>query len=93
MDISTECRERGSRVFFNLVQDNFLSQHVLEATRGEKVLDIVLSSQKEFVDNVKICEPLGCSDHMQIHFIIQVMGDRNRKKGTGKFFTKEDIRT
>ena len=40
-----------------LVQDSFLSQHVLELTRGESVLDIVLSSQKEFVDDVKICEP------------------------------------
>ena len=45
---------------------------MLEPTRGEKVLDIVLSSQKEFVDNVKICEPLGCSDHNQIYFIIKV---------------------
>ena len=76
MDISTEYRERGSRVF---KQDSFLSQHVLEATRGENVLDIVLSSQKEFVDNVKICEPLGCSDHNQIYFIIKVKGERNRK--------------
>ncbi|KAK2191456.1 hypothetical protein NP493_53g17003 [Ridgeia piscesae] len=49
-----------------------------EATRGENVLDIVLSSQKEFVDNIKICEPLGCSDHNQIHFIIKVKGERNR---------------
>ena len=74
-------RVPGERIksFFNLVQDSFLSQHVLEATRGENVLDIVLSSQKEFVDNVKICEPLGCSDHNQIHFIIKVMGERNRK--------------
>ena len=78
VDISTEYRERGSRDL-NLVQDSFLSQHVLEATRGENVLDIVLSSQKEFVDNVKICEPLGCSDHNQIHFIIKVKGERNRK--------------
>ena len=52
---------------------------MLEAARGENVLDIVLSSQKEFVDNVKICEPLGCSDHNQIHFIIKVKGERNRK--------------
>ena len=50
---------------------------MLEATRGENVLDIVLSSQKEFVDNVKLCEPLGCSDHNQIHFIIKVKGERN----------------
>ena len=70
---------REDQEFFNLVQDSFLSQPVLEATRGANVLDIVLSSQKEFVDNVKICEPLGCNDHNQIHFIIKVKGERNRK--------------
>ena len=51
---------------------------MLEATRGENVLDIVLSSQKEFVDNVNIYEPLGCSDHNQIYVIIKVKGERNR---------------
>ena len=66
--------------FLNLVQESFLTQHVFEATRGENVLYIVLSSQKECVDNVKICEPLGCSDLNQICFIINVKGERNRKK-------------
>ena len=74
-------RVLGDRIklFLNLVQDSFLSQHVLEATRGKNVLDIDLSSQKEFVDSVKICQPLGCSDHNQFHFIIKVKGERNRK--------------
>ena len=76
---SLQSTGREDQEFFNLVQDSFLSQLVLEATRGENVLYIVLSSQKEFVDNVKICEPLGCSDHNQIHFIIKVKGERNRK--------------
>ena len=66
-------------MFLNLVQNSFLTQHVLEPTRGENVLDIVLSSQKEFVDNVKICEPLGWGDHNQINFIIKVKEERNRK--------------
>ena len=65
--------------FLNLVQDSVIIQHVLEPTRGKNVLDIVLSSQKEFVENVKICEPLGCSDHNQIYFIIKVKGEWNRK--------------
>ena len=65
--------------FFNLVQNSFLTQHVLEPTRGENVLDIVLSSQKECIDNVMICEPLGCSDHNQIYVIIKVKGEQNRK--------------
>ena len=34
-----------------LVQDNFLTQHVLEPTRATRVLYIVLSSQKELVYN------------------------------------------
>ena len=42
-----------------LVQDNFLTQHVLEPSRAARVLDIVVSSQKEFVDKVVIQEPLG----------------------------------
>ena len=41
--------------FLFLIQDSFLTQHVLEPTRGESILHIVLSSQKELVDNVKIC--------------------------------------
>ena len=74
-------RVPGERIksFFNVVQDSFLSKHVLEAIRGEKVFDIVLSSQKECFDNVKICEPLGCSDHNQIYFNIKVKGVRHRK--------------
>ena len=46
-----------------LVQDNFLTQHALELARAARVLDIVLSSQKKFIDNVVIQEPLGSSDH------------------------------
>ena len=50
---------REDQEFLNLVQDSFLSQHVLEPTRGKNVLDIALSSQKEFVDNVMICGHWG----------------------------------
>ena len=37
-----------------LIQNNFLTQHVLEPTRGARVLYLVLLSQKEFVDKIKI---------------------------------------
>ena len=66
--------------FIFLIQDSFLTQHVLEPTRGENVLDIVLSSQNELVDNVKIHEPLGNSDHKQIHFDINVKSECKLKK-------------
>ena len=63
-----------------LIQDSFLTQHGLEPTKEENVLDIVLSSQKEFEDNVTIYEPLGSSDHDQIHFDINVKSESKIKK-------------
>ena len=54
-----------------LVQDNLLTQHVLEPTRAARVLDIVLSSHTLFVDNVSMQEPFGSSDHNQLHFNIK----------------------
>ena len=49
----------------------FLTQDVLEPTRGGNVLDLILSSQNELIDNVKVHEPLGSSYHNQIHFNIK----------------------
>ena len=71
-----------------LVQDNFLTQHVLEPTRAARVLDIVLSSQKEFVDNVVIQEPLGSSDHNQLHFNIKIKSDKTKVKQCRRDFRK-----
>ena len=73
-----------------LVQDNFLTQHVLEPTRAARVLDIdlVLSSQKEFVDNVVIQEPLGSRDHNQLHFNINIKSDKTKVKQCRRDFRK-----
>ena len=74
--------------FMCLIQDNFLIQHVLEPTRGGRVLDLVLSSQKEFVDNVKIQEPLGSSDHNQLHFNIKIKSDKTKVSRCKRNFRK-----
>ena len=74
--------------FLCLVQDNFLTQHVLEPTRAARVLDIVLSSQKEFVDNVIIQEPLGSSDHNHLNFNIKIKSDKTKVKQCRRDFGK-----
>ena len=78
--------------FLFLIQECFLTQHVLEPTREENVLDIVLSLQKELVDNVKIHEPLGNSDYNQIHFDINVKSESKNKKHIGETSTKVNIK-
>ena len=56
-------------------------------------ITIVLSSQNELVDNVKIHEPFGNSGHNQIHFDIKVKSEttkcrRNFHKGKYKDMRK-----
>ena len=85
---SLESTGSEDQQFLFLIQDSFLTQHVLGPTRGENVLDIVLSSQKELVDNVKILEPLGNSDHNQIHFDINVKSESKNKKTYKRNFHK-----
>ena len=73
-----------------LVHDTFLTQHVLEPTRAARVLYIVLSSQKECVDNVEIQEPLGSSDHNQLHFNINIKSDKTKVKECRRDFRRGD---
>ena len=68
------------QTFVCLAQDNFLTQHVLEPTTATRVLDIVLSSQKESVDNVVIQEPLGSNDHNQLRFNVSIKSDKTKVK-------------
>ena len=69
-DIRWNCLDScdDGKAFFMLVQDCFPTQHVSEPTRGDNILDLILSTQKELIDNVRAIEPLGTSDHSQIQF-------------------------
>ena len=52
------------------------------------VLDIVISSQKELVDNVEIKEQLGSSDHNQMQFNINIKSDKTKVKQCRRDFRK-----
>ena len=90
-DDNAEHRGRRPKVLC-LVQDNFLSQHVLEPTRATRILDIMLSSQKELVDNVNIKEPLGSSDHNQMHFNIKKNQTEQKLNNAGGILGKATIK-
>ena len=66
---SLESTRGEDQQFLLLIQDSFLTQHVLEPTRGENVLDLVLSPQHELEGNDN-----------QIHFDIKVKSESTNKK-------------
>ena len=66
--------------------------YALDPTRPTRVLDIVLSSQKELVDNVEIKEPLGSSDYNQMHFNINIKSDKTKVKQCRRDFRKDNYK-
>ena len=53
-------------MFCDIVDDYFLQQMVLEPTRRENILDLILTNTPEVLMNINICE--GNSDHSSIEF-------------------------
>ena len=94
MGYTTEHRGRRPTVVVPST-GQFLNSALLEPTRAARVLDIVLSTKKEFVGNVVIQEPLGSSDHNQLHFNINIKSDKTKVKQCRRDFRRgnyEEIR-
>ena len=55
-DIDWESNTTGSSIserFLNCVEDNFLTQHVREPTRGNACLDLIITSDPDIVEQVE----------------------------------------
>ena len=67
----------------------FLNSTCIRTNQSNKgIRYCAISSQKELVDNVKIKEPLGSSDHNQMHFNINIKSDRTKVKQCRRDFGK-----
>ena len=59
------------RIFLKLVQNNFLNQVIREPTKGDNILDLILTNQDDLVKETDVGKQLGNSDHCEIRFILQ----------------------
>ena len=69
----------AASLFLDAVQDSFLTQHVTNCTRHRQgqqssLLDLVLSSDPNFIDEVTNLSTLGSSDHKGVAKFIKVSG-------------------
>src|SRR5260221_2016005 len=62
-----ECSET-EEPFLDLIQDCFLTQHVINATRGNNILDLVFTTEKSMVDSIEVIEHFAKSDHEIVIF-------------------------
>ena len=86
MGYTTEHRGRRPKVCVPST-GQFLNSACIRTNQSSTGI-IVLSSQKEFVDNVVIQEPLGSSDHNQLHFNINIKSDKTKVKQCRRDFRR-----
>ena len=58
--------------FVNCFEENFLHQLLTEPTRGDEILDFILTSDSDLVGTLRVGEALGNSDHNVIRFTLSV---------------------
>ena len=83
--------------FIECLRDNFMFQHVHSNTRhrcGQEpsCLDLVLSDKEEIIENLKIGDKLGASDHNSILFNITCQFEKEEVNQQRLNFYKADYR-
>ena len=64
--------------FFDCVQDNLLVQHVKVPTRKSAILDLVVTTEPDLIDEIEMTEFLGGGDHKMLDWRIH-FGKNNQK--------------
>ena len=68
----------GSRLL-EFVNNEFLHQWVHKPTRGENILDIVLTTEDDLISNLTVGENIGKSDHQIVRFQINIPHQKVKK--------------
>ena len=59
---SLEC-DLSSMAFRDVIIENYLYQHVRQPTRLNNILDLVIFSKEDVVNDIQVLEHLGSNDH------------------------------
>ena len=84
--------------FVECIRDNFLCQHIDSFTRYREgqdpsCLDLLFTDKENIIDNVKIGDKLGASDHASIIFDVLCTFERNDSQQQRPDFYKADYRS
>ncbi|GAB0186388.1 hypothetical protein GRJ2_001104100 [Grus japonensis] len=82
-DICWKVARRATRRLLECIEDNFLSQVIDNPTRGDAILDLLVTNASELISDVKIGGSLGCSDHLLVEFAVLRDTDQVAKKANG----------
>ena len=82
-----ECQQ-----FLDSLEDNFFTQHVDVSTRGNSLLDLILSNEPDLVTDVNCLENLGTSDHNVLICSVHMQGESITDNKMAYDYNKADFK-
>lgn len=79
--IHMTAEKTSSQRFLQQTQDSLWFQHIIDPTRGDNILDLLLTSESEMVEDIQVAEQFGDSDHNCITWnciITRGLGQRSK---------------
>ncbi|KAJ8018258.1 LINE-1 reverse transcriptase-like [Holothuria leucospilota] len=79
--IHMTAEKTSSQRFLQQTQDSLWFQHIIDPTRGDNILDLLLTSESEMVEDIQVGEQFGDSDHNCITWnciITRGLGQRSK---------------
>src|SRR6218665_833145 len=65
---NSEGEKEPDIIFLDFIETNFMQQHVMEPTRGKNILDLVITSDENMIENVNVGEHFNTSDHQVVRW-------------------------
>ena len=63
---NSEGQREQDRLFLDLIDASFMQQHVVGPTRGNNILDLVITSEENMIENASVGEHFNTSDHQVV---------------------------
>src|SRR6218665_3378051 len=63
---NSEGEKEPYRIFLGFIETSFMQQHVMEPTRGKNMLDLVITSDENMIENVSVGEHFNTSAHQVV---------------------------
>ena len=72
VDWETRDSSGENALLLEFVNDEFLTQWVREPTRGGNILDLVLTTEDDIIEDLSVGEEIGGSDHRLVRYVVKV---------------------
>jgi len=76
--------------YIECICDSFLEQYVMEPTREQALLDLVLCNETGIINDLTVRDPLGRSDHSMVELRIQMEREKVKSSTNVLCLTKGD---